>query len=109
MSDHDDAVTAATTIRSIATIKALEAAEPGAGLRQALADFKDISTDLWNDLGERLTCSEVEAFCGLLVALGNEYGAARLALSHCLADDQGDEHFDRCISEHATDNESEDA
>ena len=108
MSDHDDAVIAATTIRSIAAIKALEAAEPGAGLRQALADFKAIGGDLWNDLGHRLTCSEVEAFCGLLVALDNEYDAGRLALSHCLADDQGDEHFDRRISEYAPDDESED-
>jgi hypothetical protein len=62
---------------------------------QALSGFVSVWNDgmLAGDLGERLTCSEVEALAEVFEFAGSEDGAQTWLDAHAEGDDEGDSHY----------------
>jgi hypothetical protein len=62
---------------------------------RAAKNFADTFADsmLANDIAERLSCSELEALCGLLDGAGQTCAADYWREVHADTDEEGDEHY----------------
>jgi hypothetical protein len=61
----------------------------------AVQRFAEVWSDsyLLSDIGEKLTCCEVEALAGVLRVLADDGAADFLLAAHAEGDDEGDEHY----------------
>lgn len=59
---------------------------------EAVAEVRALDQQMWWDLGEHLTCREVEVVCGLLITLGLLDAAGHLFDGHAEADGDDDQH-----------------